>query len=64
MIVKAGGEILAHTSWIRGLGYLGDNNRHSNYIRMSVMYLKQWVSTSVTPECLSRMSVVVHTKTL
>ena len=30
-------------------------NRHSRESRMSVMFLKHWVSTSVKPECLSRM---------
>jgi len=30
--------------------------RHSKESRMSVMFLKHWVTTSVTPECLSIMS--------
>ena len=29
--------------------------RHSKEIRRNVMFLKHWVSTSVTPEGLSRM---------
>ena len=31
---------------------LRQRSRHSKESRMSVMFLKHWVSTSVTPECL------------
>ena len=31
---------------------------------MSMTFLKHWVTTSVAPECLSRMPAVVNIKTL
>ena len=43
--------------------YSGDLlSRRSKESRMSVMFVKHWVSTSVMPECLSRMCLRLLTQ--
>ena len=41
--------------WIRVIPLHHGEDNSLKESRMSVMFLKHWVSTSVTPECLSRM---------